>query len=362
MYIFETGRQDLKKVRLMDTELPLLAAGQILLSIEAFALTANNVTYGLTGNMMQYWDFFPSSNPKEWGRVPAWGFACVTESLHPDVAVGTRVYGFFPMASHLIINPVKISPNGFIDGAAHRSHLNIVYNSYVNVATDPLYQPDTENIMMLFRPLFTTSFLIDDFLGDNDYYGAEQIILSSASSKTAMGAAFLLHQNKAESGQKIIGLTSSSNMEFVRTLGFYDQVVSYDAIDRLDNAVPTVYVDMAGSMEVRSRIHHHFGDVLKYSCAVGASHWDAFGQGVTLPGPAPSLFFAPAQANKRSIDWGTVALNQKIGASWNAYIASAKNWLNVKNVSGGEGLEAVWQLMLDGSVDPKDGYIIGLNI
>ena len=45
---------------------------------------------------------------------------------------------------------------------------------------------------MLFRPLFTTSFLIDDFLADADYFGGKQVIFSSASAKTAYAAAQLL--------------------------------------------------------------------------------------------------------------------------------------------------------------------------
>ena len=55
-----------------------LDAGEILLQIECFALTANNVTYAAHGVDMAYWGFFPA--PEGFGIVPVWGFAGVIES------------------------------------------------------------------------------------------------------------------------------------------------------------------------------------------------------------------------------------------------------------------------------------------
>ena len=43
----------------------------------------------------------------------------------------------------------------------------------------------------------------------------------------------------------------------------------------MDGAVPSVFVDIAGNAGVRAAVHAKFADNLTYSCAVGATHWDA---------------------------------------------------------------------------------------
>ena len=83
----------------------------------------------------------------------------------------------------------------------------------------------------LLRPLFMPSFLVDDFLAENEFFGAEAVMLSSASSKTAFGLAHLLHTR--DNGIKVIGLTSAGNTSFVKSLGCYDEVVSYDRVTTL---------------------------------------------------------------------------------------------------------------------------------
>jgi hypothetical protein len=63
---------------------------------------------------------------------------------------------------------------------------------------------------VLYRPLFFTSFVLADFLVDGGTAGARTVVLSSASSKTAYGAAFLLQS----AGVRTVGLTSAGNVAF----------------------------------------------------------------------------------------------------------------------------------------------------
>jgi hypothetical protein len=50
--------------------------GDVLVKVEQFAFTANNMTYALIGGSTGwYWDFFPA--PRGWGRIPVWGFGKV---------------------------------------------------------------------------------------------------------------------------------------------------------------------------------------------------------------------------------------------------------------------------------------------
>jgi len=339
-----------------------LPVGQVLLKIDHFAFTSNNVTYAAFGTAMKYWNFFPTLTG--WGVIPVWGFAEVLLSNIPGITLGERFYGYYPMASHLLVIPAHINGNGFSDSAAHRQEMHPLYNQYLRTTTDPAYQADTEAIQMLLRPLFITSLMIDDFLEDNQFFGAKNIILSSASSKTAYGLAFALHQRSDRSYQ-IIGLTSVANLAFVKNLGIYDQVVTYDQCAALDARDASVYVDMAGSAPLRSAIHHHFSDNLVYSCAVGGTHWDELGGGQNLPGAKPSLFFAPAQIKKRLADWGPTGLQAKIAEEWNRLMQKILHaqspWLQVIHGEGADAVQQVVQAMLHGKVAAHEGHVLSLE-
>lgn len=352
---FLVSRKNLHETKFVETPLT-VKPGQALIKVDRFAFTANNVTYGAFGDMMMYWNFFPAADG--WGRVPVWGFGDVVESQADGVIVGQRFYGYFPMSKYVVVEPARVTPQGFFDGAVHRQKMAAVYNHYGNVAADPGYNKSREASQALLRPLFMTSFLIDDLLADNDFFGARDVVLSSASSKTSLGLAYLLRQNRR--GQvSVTGLTSASNAGFVGKTGYYDRVVAYDAIAAATRDKSAVFVDMAGSGAVRLAVHKHWGDGLKYSCAVGATHWDHLGQTGDLPGPKPQLFFAPDRVKKRNQDWGPGGLEKRIATAWAGFNASVDGWMRV--VEGGRGdVERVYRAMLDGKAMPEEGHMLSL--
>ena len=350
-------RQDaLATTTLRSTEPAPLADGQVRVHVDRFALTANNITYAAMGEMLEYWRFFPSGEPG-WGIVPVWGFGTVAESLHPGVAVGERLYGYWPMATESVLQPHKASSTGFSDGAAHRAGLHPVYNHYLRCSADPFYHPDTEDLQALLRPLFITSWLIDDFLADQGFYGAGTLLLSSASSKTAYGTAFQLAQRP---GVQVIGLTSKANQTFCESLGCYHRVVAYEDLEQLDAATPCVYIDFAGSVALRQRIHQHCTQ-LAYSCAVGASHVGDLGGAGQLPGPRPTMFFAPAQVKKRTGEWGVQGLNDRLVAAWQAFSSAVQAppqpWITVQQHLGPQATQALFLELLRGQGDPRTGHI-----
>ena len=355
---FEVSKADLRKTRVVEAPLPGLADGQVLFAIDSFAFTSNNVTYAAFGDAMQYWQFFPVDDPAQ-GQIPVWGFADVAESRCPGIAPGERFYGYFPMATHLVVTPARLSASGFFDSAPHRQGLHAVYNQYTRCSADPAYEQRFEAEQMLLKPLFVTSFLIDDFLADNDFFGARSVLLSSASSKTAYGTAFMLAQRP---GIEVIGLTSESNLKFVVGLGCYARAVPYAALESIAPTAPRVYVDMSGNAAVRGRIHRHFGEALKYSCAVGGTHWEALQARMELPGPKPTLFFAPAQIKKRVADWGGEEFQQKTAAAWRAFVARvtdpARPWLTVERGRGTGAIARTVEAMLDGEAAPQTGHIL----
>jgi hypothetical protein len=353
---FLVNKTDFADVELATAELPALEEGQALLQIEKFALTANNITYAVVGDQMAYWNFFPAR--EGWGRVPVWGFATVLESRHPEITAGERVYGYLPMSTHLIVEPGNVSPGGFADLAAHRQPMSPIYNNYRRLAADPAHNPDFEDHRALFEPLFTTSFLIEAFMRKSDFFGASALLMTSASSKTSMALAQVAQENSPTIER--IGLTSASNCEFVENLGLYDRVIAYEDLTSLDPSVATVSVDFAGNAKVLAAVHAHFGDQLKYSCLVGATHWEDRGLSDALPGPSPVLFFAPDHGMAMTKELGPEGFGQALGAAWASFLPRAKDWVTILASNGGADVSSAYQAQLSGEASPRHGIILSL--
>ncbi len=353
---FLVKRSDLHDCRIVESRVPELEPGQTLLRVDSFGLTSNNVTYAVLGEMMSYWDFFPAE--EGWGRVPMWGFAEVEQSNARGIEPGLRLYGYLPPSSHLLVTPVGAGADGFVDGSPQRAQLPATYQRYRATSADPFYQVDTEDLQMLLRPLFFTSFLIDDQLIDDGLAARGPIVISSASSKTAIGAAFLLAQRE---GVELIGLTSASNVEFVQDLGVYARTVTYDAIESLERGQAT-FVDIAGDATVSLAVHAHYADELLYSMRVGGTHWEARGaSGGELPGPSPTLFFAPDRVTKRSEDWGAAELQTRVSGAWHPFCDWTSSRLEVIHGRGFEGVQRVYLDVLDGRVRAKSAHVLSLD-
>jgi hypothetical protein len=353
---FEVRRDDLHACRVVEGAAPVLDPGRALLEIDSFGLTTNNITYAVFGEAMSYWSFFPAEDG--WGRVPVWGFANVAEAGDTSLKEGSRVFGYFPPSSELAVLPERIDSRGFVDASPHRSSLPSAYNSYALVEGLPLYAERYEAEQMLLWPLFFTSFLIDDFLGGEDLFGAGTAVVSSASSKTALSAAFLLARRD---GVEVVGLTSPGKVQFVEGLDVYDRVVSYQDVPSLP-ATPAVYVDIAGDAPVRGAVHGHYGDELRHSAVVGATHWEAPADesGDPLPGPQPQFFFAPDHVRRRSADWGREELDRRVADAWRPFVEWASGWLQIVRAEGPEAVEAAYLELLDGRTDPSVGHVLSL--
>lgn len=360
--IIQFRKGDPKTTRLVvRTDSLEVAEGEVLLGIDSFAFTANNVTYAMFGDAMHYWDFFPTGEA-DWGVIPVWGFATVLESAVDGIAVGERFYGYFPTSTHVVLQPEQVKASGFVDAADHRVALPLVYNQYSRCSTDPGYHPKMEAQQMILRPLFFTSFLIDDFLEDNGFFGAQRVVLSSASSKTAYGTAFCLSQRK---DVEVVGLTSTANLDFVRGLGCYREVLTYEQVSNLSTQVPSVYVDFSGNVDLRRAIHIHLGDALKYSASIGGTDWEHLGKVGDLPGPRPTLFFAPSQIKKRIAEWGGAVLQGKLAAAWKDFMVPVTRpdqpWLRVASVRGVDASRAAMQEVIAGDATPDTGHVLSLQ-
>ena len=356
---FVVARDDLRQGKIVETELPdasRLPDESLLVKVDRFAFTANNITYAVLGDQLKYWSLFPA--PDGFGNIPVWGFGEVIISKHPSVAIGERLFGYFPMATHLVMEAADVSKRGLRDAAPHRQGVAPVYNAYARVSGDAAYAGRQGDAQALLRPLFMLSFLVDDFLAENDFFGATRVILSSASSKTAFGLAHLLYGRE---GIRVIGLTSAANADYVASLGRYHDVVTYDRIGALANDVPVAFVDMAGNSELRARLHQHFGDHMRYSGRIGLTHRASSADEPQLPGAKPTWFFAPDQIRKRAKEWGPGGIEKRLGAAWTGFAPNLEKWLTIVDSRGPDAVQRVYLETLAGRIPPDQGLMLSLH-
>jgi hypothetical protein len=354
----EVRRKAFGETRVTSRPVPGLAEGEVLAQIERFALTANNVSYALSGDMIGYWKFFPVEEP--WGMVPVWGFADIVQSRCDAIPVGERVWGFLPMASHVVLKPVQITTGTFTDGAGHRAALPAIYNNYQRTGGDAAELKALEDERCILFPLFTTSFILCDYLVDNAHFGARQIIIGSASSKTGLGLCNLL-MRLGQGRPRVIGLTSARNLDFVRQLGVCDDVKTYDQIGALDAASPAAFVDMAGNAAVISAVHGRFGENLKFSTGVGATHWEAQrfrGEGAAVP---HNFFFAPAQLMKREQEWGPGEVMRRASIEAARISMELRDVMGVQREAGVSAVAKAFERLVRNEVPANVGIIASLH-
>ena len=356
-------KSDLTKTRIIESQDFNLDEGEIAVVIENFAFTANNVTYGVAGDTIGYWQFFKTTKDEHnlWGCIPVWGFGKVIESNSVEINIGERLFGYFPPANMLSLKPIKITDQSFSDGRDHRRDLPAVYNNYIRLSGDADYESEMDNIRSLLFPLHITSFCICDALEEKDYYGAEQILIVSASSKTAIGLAQGLEE--ASSSPSIIGLTSQKNSDFVKNLGCYDEVITYDEISSVNFQNKSVIVDMAGSREILGTLHGSLRDNMLKCLTVGMTHWDndvtaedALGQAMLRE--RTEFFFAPAHIQKRVKDWGYDGYNQKTNEFMKTRSLQSSHWMKIREVNGIENFISIYNQFVKGDINPNEGIIV----
>ncbi|MFC4068895.1 DUF2855 family protein [Actinoplanes subglobosus] len=202
----------------------------------------------------------------------------------------------------------------------------------------------------MFRPLFFTSFMLADQVVDNGFYGAGQLLVSSASSKTAYAAALQLHGT----GPRLIGLTSPGNVAFTRSLGCYDEVIAYDDLGQVART-PAVYLDLSGAPATRAGLRDRLGDLLVRDIAVGLTTQ------VPNAAAAGEVFFAPVQMRKRRQDWGRDGLDQRFAEAWQTFLGTATSAVDVKVGHGPEALRETWLTVLNGEAAPRTGHVVQLD-
>ena len=362
MQQFQIRKSEQSATRIVDVADTMVSPGQgeIVVQIERFGFSANNVTYAVAGETLNYWKFFASAEDAddEWGVLPVWGFAQVVQSNATGIEVGERLFGYFPPATQLKMKPSGIADTHIFDASEHRLELPKGYNIYRRVQAEPPSTPQADNLRMLLYPLYVTSFCIWDQLVEFEWYGAEQVIIISASSKTSIGLGYALQQD--DKAPTSVGLTSSGNKSFVEKIKTYDTAMSYSDISNELKNLPSVIVDMAGNGELLGDLHEFLGDNMRQTISVGLTHWDTQRRDSRVIGDRTAFFFAPSRIQQRMKDWGADQFNAKSsGFVMHAASQSAK-WLDMQTYEKLEDLTDIYAEVRAGQTKPEAGILFEL--
>jgi hypothetical protein len=350
---FQVRRDDLATTRVVPSDLRAPVAGEVLVEIERFGFSANNVTYGLLGSQLRYWDLFPAQDG--WGRIPVWGYLRVVASEAPGIEVGRRGYGLCPMSTHVLLRPDRVRPGGFVDQSGSRSQLSAIYNAYSWLDMDPAHQSELEDQLLVLRPVFWLSFLVDDYLVEQDLLRPGGVLLTSASSRAAIGIAHLLSQR----GVHTVGLTSPGHRAFVEGLKVYNEVHSYEEHESRGPA-STVLVDVAGNPALRDRIGRRYGEALTHTVIAGFTHRDASNVDGPRTADRTVSLTVPMRLVERARQIGWPQLNRGYAAQLARFTAFAHDWLRVDHGRGADRVEEVYRRVLNNTAASSDAHVLSL--
>ena len=344
------SRSDLGDARLVESvaaDAP-LADGQVLIEVDQFALTTNNMSYARAGDRMGYWNFFPAPDAAADGRLPVWGYATVVRSECPQVLVGEEVFGYLPVGRRWVMAPNEVSDLAWMDASPHLDATHPWYSRYYRTANDPVTQAGFRETQPVLWALFMTGWeMANDLIADTES-GASTVVVASASSKTAWSLAWSLR----DAPHQVVGLTSPGNVDFTESLGCYDHVVAYDEFDPAAVGGTAVFVDMAGNETLARTIHEGFGERLVRSVRIGGTHRGAGASPGDMPGPARSFFFIPDVAETKAAAVGQADYHAGFAAAWSDFATWSRPLLRVEHQTGGDAMLAAYLAMQSGATDP----------
>ncbi|KZT19944.1 hypothetical protein NEOLEDRAFT_1141377 [Neolentinus lepideus HHB14362 ss-1] len=374
-------------------------ANHIVIRVDRFGFSANNITYQALGEEAhyRYFDFHPAPScleknvsPKMHGLVPVWGFGTVEVSKVEDVNVGERVYGYFAPARYIVVPvaPATVGKYGFLVPRPNLPADRKPYNLIQRCRTDPQYIPTSEgeDLTMLFRPLYWTAFWCDDWLNASHYRGgATKVVISSASSKTAVSLGYLVRKRFKGKGT-VVGLTSKRNVGYVSGLKVFDEVVRYEDVDAMvmEQEERWIYVDVAGNDSVNGKVlekaREGTGELVAAvnlgatTLAPGASSdekhrltpkisLNAPPSG-SFPGSQTSVefepFFMPEWLAVRRTQLSIPEITSMQNAAWVELMRECPRWVRVERVYGGQEVGKSYKRVVKGRVGPEMALVWSL--
>ena len=193
--------------------------------------------------------------------IPAWGLSIAHRSNHPDVEEGSTFHGFFPLGPYSVRSVGEVDPGR---GSALQSPPGFKGPlEWLRLVRTDGYRDFVADLFEYFKIGITYA----RGLRDLDRYGAEQLVLSSASSASAQIIAMCVKELLPD--LKVVGLTSSRNFERVKGLAYFDEAFTYEDLTSAVGTGPSLYFDVLGDESVSIACLEHFA----------VKRWWTYGQG-----------------------------------------------------------------------------------
>jgi hypothetical protein len=229
------------------------------------SLAANRyITFYNSGYLIQDIENFVDpkgvQNTRSFKSAPCWGRCKVYRSNHPDIQEGSTYYGFWPLAAYCVRSVCDVDDQAFI------AYLNLPTFSGPKEWLKLIKMEDDSNAMDNYEYM-KIGITYARELEDMNYFDAERLVISSASS--ASGQIIAMCLKELNPSFTVIGLTSERNLEFVKQFSYFDEVYPYDEIKSGPNANKSLYFDALGWESVTKDVFEHFE----------ISRWWIYGEG-----------------------------------------------------------------------------------
>jgi uncharacterized protein DUF2855 len=387
-----TLRDNVQETEVLHDELPALEPDEIRLRVDKVGLSANNLFYAQMGEapFLKFFAVYPLDEEyKHLANVPAWGVATITESRNPDFSVGEQYRGFLHMAN-VVQMKARRTEDGFVAYGGKRDKLNQAYNGFIGVdqsGSSPIKgDGEKSDLAMTSAPGGLSGFILYELLKMHSFYGGNSVVLTSASSKLSLTTALLLRRDREEGAlAKVIAYTAKSNVEFVRSTGLYDEILTYDEALPGGPELQHVLIDVAGDAAIYKRGKEQ---IIK-AFAVGGTHSSADASIFTAFRPsgflkmfidmvAPQaikswasrnlnprleMFFAPTVINELLSSWGKEEMERKSDDALGRFVDAAVDggWIKVDRSESVEDIQAAYKNIVLGLVPPAEAVILSLS-
>ncbi len=386
-FSFVANRTSCNTLELLRTDIKVPAAAQksaVTLEVIKSGLTANNTFYIRLGDEapFNFFKCYPVDSKAElvkdktlpmdgYVHPPAWGLAKVLDSTVESIPVGSTYLGHLPIGTHVSFKSANVNNDGNM--VIERAEVDSAYNVFYKIdEDDALLTEAYGDVALVCWPGIITGFGCYFTLQKNNFYGANNLVITSASSKVALALAFYLK----DSGRRVIGYTSELNKKFCEETGLYSQVLSYD--DLLDPDEKYLFIDIIGSNQIYNKNKgcvtkliaigntagalgkdstfgiFPFYDNIKFVLTImGAPRWTR-----SWMNPSHELYLVLDSLKELKAEWGLTKYNTLLKEHTHRFCASANNWLSVKKCDSEESIKKAFVDIVEGKVPPSEVIVL----
>jgi len=217
-----------------------------------------------------------------------------------------------------------------------------------------------EDWRLVLKEIYTMAFYMDEnLLVDTGMINS--VIISCASSKTAMALAFCLRMRDM---RYVVGLTSREHLDFVRSTDLYHEVYTYDEADALPNNRTIVYMDFKCDGELRQQITLRMGTNLMYNMVLGPAVFQNRMKDQVFEKRAREVLFDESSWRERRrmvAEVTKTGRNEKLKDSFPAFVQRMRQHVKLRRASGGQAFKDMYDAVYSNSASPADAYICTLH-